>query len=76
MTASNLRANQQAIGDFNELLDEGGHRLQEFSRSVLLEGSQVVEPLHYITKGTSIITSVKSLGMLMCDRITLPNHST
>lgn len=51
MTATNLRANQQAIGDFNELLSEGSTNLQGLFRSSLLEFAKPVEPLHYITKG-------------------------
>ena len=51
MTATNLRANQQAIGDFNELLSEGSNRLQDLFKAALLEDVQKVEPLHFITKG-------------------------
>ncbi len=49
-SASNLRANQQAVGDFNELLSEGNNKLQSLFRSLLTEDSRPVEPLHYITK--------------------------
>ncbi len=51
MTATNIRANQQAIGDFNELLNEGSNNLQGLFRSSLLEYAKPVEPLHYLTKG-------------------------
>lgn len=51
MTTTNLRANQQAIGDFNELLSEGSNRLQDLFKAALLEDVQKVEPLHFITKG-------------------------
>lgn len=51
MTATNLRANQQAIGDFNELLSEGRDNLQGLFRSSLQEYAKPVEPLHYLTKG-------------------------
>lgn len=50
MTATNIRANQQAIGDFNELLSEGSNKLQDLFRTALMENVQKVEPLHYITK--------------------------
>jgi len=54
MTSTNLRANQQAIGDFNELLSEGSNRLQDLFRSALLDNERPVEPLHFITKGQLI----------------------
>ena len=50
MSASNLRVNQQAIGDFNELLSEGNNNLQSLFRALLSENIRPVEPLHYITK--------------------------
>lgn len=50
MTATNIRANQQAIGDFEKLLNEGSTTLQGLFRSTLLEYAKPVEPLHYITK--------------------------
>lgn len=50
MSSSNLRVNQQAIGDFNELLGEGNSQLQALFRSILGEKVQPVEPLHYLTK--------------------------
>ena len=49
-SATNLRVNQQAIGDFNELLGEGNQKLQNLFRSLLTEDIRPVEPLHYITK--------------------------
>lgn len=54
MTSTNLRANQQAIGDFNELLSEGSTRLQELFRKSLLDTGRPVEPLHFITKGEPV----------------------
>jgi exocyst complex protein 7 len=51
MTATNIRANQHAIGDFEGLLNEGSTTLQGLFRSSLLEYAKPVEPLHYITKG-------------------------
>lgn len=50
MSSTNLRVNQQAIGDFNELLSEGNNNLQALFRSILVEDVQPVEPLHYLTK--------------------------
>ena len=50
MSATNLRVNQQAIGDFNELLSEGNNKLQNLFRSLLTEDVRPVEPLHFITK--------------------------
>ena len=51
MGTTNMRANQQAIGDFNELLAQGSKKLEEVYRSVLLKYSQPLEPLHYLTRG-------------------------
>ena len=51
MTTTNIRANQAAIGDFNELLNAGRYNLEESFRSTLAESAKPVEPLHYITKG-------------------------
>ncbi|KAL8691535.1 MAG: hypothetical protein Q9218_003259 [Villophora microphyllina] len=50
MSSTNLRVNQQAVGDFNELLSEGNNKLQSLFRSILAENVQPVEPLHYLTK--------------------------
>ncbi|KAL8859292.1 MAG: hypothetical protein Q9178_004230 [Gyalolechia marmorata] len=50
MSSTNLRINQQAIGDFNELLSEGSSQLQALYRSILTENLQPVEPLHYLVK--------------------------
>ncbi|KAI4243892.1 MAG: hypothetical protein L6R40_003274 [Gallowayella cf. fulva] len=50
MSSSNLRINQQAIGDFNELLNEGSNQLQALFRSILAEDVQPVEPLTYLIK--------------------------
>ena len=61
MTVTNIRANQQAIGDFNELLSEGSNKLQELFRASVLEDVQKVEPLHFITKRT---LSMASLNMI------------
>lgn len=60
MSTTNLRANQQAIGDFNELLAEGSKKLEEAYRSTLLEYSQPLEPLHYLTRGKPRMSSVLS----------------
>ena len=53
MTATKLRVNQQAIGDYNELLSEGSDQLQNMFRASLSENLQPIEPLHYITKRKS-----------------------
>lgn len=50
LTTTNLRVNQQSIGDYNELISEGSSQLQNVFRSLLSEDLQPVEPLHYITK--------------------------
>lgn len=53
LSESNLRINQQSIGDFNELLSIGGDNLKSLFRSLLSSNTQSVEPLHYITKRRS-----------------------
>lgn len=50
MTATKLRVNQQAIGDYSELLAEGSDQLQNMFRESLSEDLQPIEPLHYIVK--------------------------
>lgn len=50
MLERNLRVNQQAIGDCNELMSEGITQLQKLFRFDLASSFQLVEPLHYITK--------------------------
>ena len=50
MTATKLRVNQQAIGDYSELLAEGSDQLQNMFRSSLSKDLKTIEPLHYITK--------------------------
>lgn len=51
MNDTNIRANQEAIGDCNELLDAGRRNLEDFFRSKLRESCKPIEPLHFITKG-------------------------
>ena len=62
MVSTNLRVNQQAIGDFNELLSEGSTQLQNIFRDSLLSTAQLVEPLHYITKGRFWTEGLKSMA--------------
>ncbi|KAL1985051.1 hypothetical protein VTN96DRAFT_8286 [Rasamsonia emersonii] len=50
LTATNLRANQQAIADLNSLLNTGSAKLQDLFRSMLKQDVNPVEPLHYLTK--------------------------
>ena len=50
MNATNLRVNQQTVGDLNALLVHGTSELQILFHSTLKENVQPVEPLHYITK--------------------------
>lgn len=50
MTATKLRVNEQAIGDYSELLAEGSDQLQNLFRASVSENLQTIEPLHYITK--------------------------
>ncbi|KAA6407036.1 MAG: exocyst complex exo70 [Lasallia pustulata] len=50
MNATNLRVNQQTVGDLKNLLSHGTRQLHAVFRSILNEDLQPVEPLHYITK--------------------------
>ena len=50
MSSSNMRVQQQTIGDINELLDEGSLKLQDYFRTMIAESTAPVEPLQYITK--------------------------
>ncbi len=50
MTASNIRANQHAIGDFNDLVHTGRRNLEECFRSIVAELCKPIEPAHHITK--------------------------
>ncbi|KAF2098524.1 hypothetical protein NA57DRAFT_38966 [Rhizodiscina lignyota] len=47
---TNLRSNQQAIAELNNLLTTGTSRLQDEFRDALYEHTRPVEPLHFITK--------------------------
>lgn len=66
MTTTNLRANQQAIGDFNELLSEGSNRLQDLFRDALSDNDRPVEPLHFITKGELCVELHVRYGANIC----------
>ena len=54
LNTTNLRSNQNAIADFNSLLNTGSTKLQEVLRGELSQHSTPIEPLHYLTKGTRI----------------------
>jgi exocyst complex protein 7 len=51
LSTTNLRSNQQAMTDFNDLLNIGSLKLQETLRAELNQHVTPVEPLHYLTKG-------------------------
>lgn len=51
LNATNLKSNQKAIADFNNLLTTGSAKLQEMFRAELQQHVSKVEPLHYLTKG-------------------------
>lgn len=76
MTTTNLRANQQAIGDFNELLSEGSAKLQDLFRSAVLEDTKPLEPLHYITKREYDIQLESWTFMLISYRIAVSRLPT
>ena len=58
MTTTNLRANQQSIGDFNDLLYTGLRNLEEWFRSTLSESCKPIEAAYFITKSEA--ASIKS----------------
>ncbi|KAL8728204.1 MAG: hypothetical protein Q9166_005552 [cf. Caloplaca sp. 2 TL-2023] len=68
MSSTNLRINQQAVGDFSELLSEGSYQLQALFRSILADDAQPLEPLHYLTKQRAFPTleqeKVSKLGLI------------
>ena len=70
MSAKKMRVNQQAIGDYSELLSEGSTQLQNRFRAILSEDLQPIEPLHYITKRE--ITLVRQATLLTQNRTFLP----
>ncbi|KAF2842577.1 exocyst complex protein exo70 [Patellaria atrata CBS 101060] len=47
---SNLRSNQQAIGELNALIRLGTSQLEDVFKDILLDDVRPVEPLHYVTK--------------------------
>lgn len=51
LNTTNLRSNQNAMADFNSLLNTGSNKLQEMLRSELKQHITPIEPLHYLTKG-------------------------
>jgi exocyst complex protein 7 len=51
LNTTNMRSNQKAIADFNNLLNTGSVKLQDLFRDELSLHISPVEPLHYLTKG-------------------------
>ena len=56
LTATNLRANQQAITECHGLLSTGTNQLLDLYRSSLSDEDQQIEPLHFLTKGLDFPT--------------------
>lgn len=54
LNTTNLRSNQNAIADFNSLLNTGSAKLQDMLRAELSQDATPIEPLHYLTKGTRL----------------------
>ena len=52
MSSSNMKVQQQNIGDTSELLNEGSNNLQSYFQDIITDHVQPVEPLNYITKGS------------------------
>ncbi|EMC96761.1 hypothetical protein BAUCODRAFT_34153 [Baudoinia panamericana UAMH 10762] len=51
LKTTNMRTNQQAIGELNGLLQVGIQHLEDFFRDILRQDSQPIEPLKQITTG-------------------------
>lgn len=51
MAATNMRAQQGTVGDYNELRNEGILKLEDVFRALASERVPQIEPLHFITKG-------------------------
>ncbi|KAF2722894.1 hypothetical protein K431DRAFT_221006 [Polychaeton citri CBS 116435] len=52
LKTTNIRSNQQAIGELNSLLKEGTRNLEQVFRDVVRRESQPIEPLRFITKNS------------------------
>lgn len=50
LNVTNIRSNQQAISDFDNLLITGVAQLQDVFKNTLREDADPIEPLHYLTK--------------------------
>lgn len=57
LNTTNLRSNQNAIAEFNTLLNTGIAKLQDMLRTELEQHATPIEPLHYLTKGTRVAMS-------------------
>ena len=62
LKATNMRSNQQAIAELNDLLQEGTARLEGVFRDMCRQDSQPIEPLKQITTGSEFprISGAKS----------------
>lgn len=59
---SNLRSSQKVVQQMTGLLKAGSMQLEELFRQSLAEDSQSVEPLHYITKGSTLLFVLRRIG--------------
>ena len=50
LKTTNLRSNQQAVGELTELLQDSSRSLEQSFRDILRQDSQPIEPLQQITK--------------------------
>jgi len=55
LSSTNLKSNQKAISEFNNLLNMGTGKLKDMFRRMLSDHVTPVEPLHYLTKGITIL---------------------
>ena len=54
LRSTNLRVNQEAVSELDQLINYGKKRLLEPYESVIQEDVRAIEPLHYITKGRAL----------------------
>jgi exocyst complex protein 7 len=74
LNTTNLRSNQNAISDFNALLNTGSAKLQEMLRVELNQHSTTIEPLHYLTKGTHVAQPTRPKLIQISFRSIFPVH--
>lgn len=80
---SNLKSNQQAITELNDLLQVARQQLENVFRDILRNGLSPVEPLHYITKGLEfprlsqqIVSQLRTINTHIASAAEIPGGSS